>query len=249
VDASRLRRLHPEAARVALDALYAGLTLPAAGPARPGWVALGMVASVDGSATREGRSGALGGAADLLALQRLRDACDVVLVGAGTIRDEGYDALPGTAARRAGRVARGLAPRPRIVIVTASGALDPQLPVFGDLGHPPLVLAADDAHLADLEGLAEVRRLGPAPLDGARLVAQLVDEGLPRVTCEGGPRLAAALLAAGRVDEVFLTLSPVLLGGGGPRIVVGALEQATDLTLEEAHEYDGDLLLRYRRAD
>lgn len=210
-----------------------------------------MVASVDGSATRDGRSGPLGGPADLVALRRLRDACDVVLVGAGTIRDEGYDALPGSAERRAERVRRGLHPRPRVAIVTASGMLDPDLPVFGDAGHPPLVLAADGADragLAALDGRAEVRRIGPAPLDGEALVACLVAEGLTRVTCEGGPHLAAALLAADRVDEVFLTLAPVLLGGGGPRIVGGGLEQATDLELAEVHEYDGDLLLRYRRA-
>jgi riboflavin biosynthesis pyrimidine reductase len=246
-----LRRLLPEQRDLALDDLYAGLTLADPAPGRRTHVALCMVSSVDGAVAVDGLSGGLGGEADRRSLSRLRASNDVSLVGAGTVRDEGYRPLTGSAERRAGRAARGLRPAPRLAIVTGSGRLDPELEVFGDPDEAPLVLTgagADRDALAAIEDRAEVQVVsGDRSLDAGALLDALADLGLRRILCEGGPRLNQLLLTSGLVDEVFLTLAPLLVGGSAPRIITGDEETATPLALATVHEHEGELLLRYRR--
>ncbi|MFP4234068.1 MAG: dihydrofolate reductase family protein, partial [Nitriliruptoraceae bacterium] len=140
-----LRRLLPHPAELPLEELYAGLVLADPAPGRDTHVALCLVSSADGAVAVAGLSGGLGGPADLRALSQLRAANDVSLVGAGTVRDEGYAPLTGTPERRAARAAKGLRPVPRLAIVTASGRLDPSLEVFGDPEEPPIVLTSEAA--------------------------------------------------------------------------------------------------------
>jgi riboflavin-specific deaminase-like protein len=245
-----MRRLHPSVEELDLDATYAGLTLGAGDGVRAG-VALGMVSSVDGAAALTGRTAALGGPADRVAFGRLRAACDAILVGAGTVRDEHYGPPGGSRERRADRLARGLPVVPRLVIVTGRLALEPDHRVFGDPSQRPLVVttsrASEDA-AARLAPVADVVRVGDEAVDLPAVLEQLADLGLARVLCEGGPSLNAALLDADLVDEVFLTLYPALLGGVAPRIVEGdGQTQLHRLALVAVHEHDGELLLRYRR--
>ena len=87
-------------------------------------------------------SGGLGGPADLRALARVRDACDVILVGAGTVRDESYPPYPGCEARQQQRLAKGLAPRPPIAMVTRTGRLPDGHPLVADPQRPPIVIVA-----------------------------------------------------------------------------------------------------------
>ncbi len=245
-----LRRLLPDPAALELDELYAGLTLDLPRDGRPAHVALCMVSSADGAVAVDGLSGGLGGAADLRALSQLRAANDVSLVGAGTVRDEGYRPLSGTAERRADRAARGLRPAPRLAIVTATGNLPADLEVFSDPAEPPLVLtahSADRAALAAIEDRAEIHVVADDHLDAEVIVTTLGELGLPRVLCEGGPRLNQVMLAGGHLDEVFMTLAPTLVGGPVARIIAGPREVATELELVSVHESEGDLLLRYRR--
>jgi riboflavin-specific deaminase-like protein len=245
-----MRRLHPTVEDLDLDAVYAGLTLPTGNGDRAA-VALGMVSSVDGAAALEGHTEALGGPADRVAFRRLRAACDAILVGAGTVRDEDYGPPGGTAARQADRLARGLAAVPRLVIVTNRLALDPGQRVFDDPARRPLIVTttqAPDAAAAALAPVADILRLGDEAVDLSALLAQLLTLGMPRVLCEGGPSLNAALLEADLVDEVFLTVYPALLGGAAPRIVAGTgRTQLHPMRLTDLHEHEGELLLRYRR--
>lgn len=244
-----LHRLLPDPGTSTLDELYAGLTLDDPAPGRGAHVALCMVASADGAVAVDGLSGGLGGEADLRALSRLRGANDVSLVGAGTVRDEGYVPLSGSAERQADRRARGLRHAPRLAIVTASGRLAPDLEVFSNPAELPIVLTsrgADRHALAAIKDRAEVHVVADTDLDAATIVTALAELGLRRVLCEGGPRLNQVMLAGGRIDEVFLTVAPMLVGGPVPRIIFGNTEVATQLTLVSAYEYGGDLLLRYR---
>ncbi len=245
-----MRELHPTPRSLEVDDLHAGLTL-AAGEGRA-WVAIGMVTSLDGAAALDGDTAALGGEADRAVFGRLRAAADAILVGAGTVRDESYGPPRGTPARRADRVARGLAEVPRLVIVTGSLDLAPDHRVFSDPAAPPLVAthaAAPADRAAALAQAAEVVRLGQEDIDLAAVLRDLYDRGLRRVLCEGGPSLNAALLAADLVDEAFVTVAPVAIGGDAPRIAVGPPPgRARPFTLVSVHEHDGELLLRYRRA-
>jgi riboflavin-specific deaminase-like protein len=245
-----VRRLIPSVADESLEEVYAELTLPQL-PDRP-WVALGMVSSIDGAATRDGETAALGGAGDHHAFRALRAAGDAILVGAGTVRIEGYGPPIGTAARRRSREARGLTPVPRLVIVSGSLGLDPGVRVFADPEHPPLIVTAEDAPRERLEALrrvAEVVPCGQRQVDLARMLAELHARGLHRILCEGGPTLNGGLLRLDAVDEVFLTIDPSLLGGSAPRICVDAGGASPRrMRIVELREHQDELLVRYRRA-
>jgi riboflavin biosynthesis pyrimidine reductase len=246
-----VRRFVPDPAEEIVEQVYDDLVLPTV-PGRS-WFALGMVASVDGAAAVEGLTAGLGGTADHHAFRALRGACDAVLVGAGTVRAEHYGPIRGTPARRARRRAKGLAPAPRLVILSGSLDLDLGARVFQDPDHRPLLVTHDGAPPARARALAEVAELvrcgGDRGVDLGRLSVGLRERGLARVLCEGGPSLNGALLRADLVDEVFLTIDPVLVGGPAPRIVSGEEELAPrTMRLMEVREHEGELLLRYRRS-
>jgi riboflavin biosynthesis pyrimidine reductase len=246
-----VQRLYPDPGAFDLERLYTGLTLPPRGPTRPWWVAMCMVASVDGAASAGGLSADLGGEADRLALERLRGAGDVVLVGAATVRWEGYGPLVGTAERREDRVGRGLAAVPRLVVLTSSGDLDPASAPFTHPAQRPLVLTGTDAVAGvrrRLGDVADVAAVGNREVDMTAALVHLAGLGLTRVVCEGGPRVNRQLLADGLVDEVFVTVAPVTVAGDAPRIAHGpGPEHVEGLRLESVWHHDGDLLLRYRR--
>lgn len=239
---TRLRRLYPDPDALPLDALYRGLTLP------DDTLAVCMVSSLDGSATYQGISGGLGGAADLLALSRLRASNDVSLVGAATVRDETYLPLTGTPERRADREARGLRPAPRLAIVTVTGNLDPTAPVFGDTNERPLVLVPDGVDVTHLTPVADILRVGNVDtLEPAAIRQVLVDQGLHRILLEGGPRLNAAFALADQIDECFVTFAPTVVAGDGLRMITASTEVHHGFAVASVHLHDGDLLVRYVR--
>jgi riboflavin-specific deaminase-like protein len=245
-----VRRLVPGAAPLALEQVYGELVLER--PADRAWVAVGMVTSVDGAATREGVTAALGGEADHHAFRALRAACDVVLVGAGTARAEDYGPPTGTETRRRRRRERGLAAVPAMALVSGSLDLDPQARLFSDPQHRPLVFThrrAPDAAARSLAPVAEVIRCGDHEVDLREVLDVLHRRDLGRVLCEGGPTLNGALFVSDAVDELFLTVDPTVAGGEAPRIVRSSAELASPprLQLAELHEHEDELLLRYRR--
>ena len=243
-----VRRFLPEVADEPLDDLYLDLEIPE-GEGRP-HVYLDMVASVDGAATLRGRTGELGGPADNLAFSRLRETCDAVLVGAGTVRIEDYGPPPLREGGRQRRLDRGLEPYAELVVVTASADLDLGSRLFSDPDRPPILLVPEDApeaRLARIEERADVVRVGDGRVDLERALEQLFDRGLSRVLCEGGPALNQELLDSDLVDELFLTMTPMLVGASGHRIVDGAFHGAPrDLELTELRMHRSELLLRYR---
>jgi len=216
-----------------------------------------MVSSLDGSVTLRAVSEGLGGPADKQALTRVRDACDVILIGAGTARDEAYPPYPGGPARQQRRVAKGLAPRPPVAMVTRSGGLPTGHPLVADPEDAPIVIvaAADEAgarkSLATSPAGDAIDWLvaGEATLDWTAALHGLAARGLPRISCEGGPRVNGALLEAGLVDEAFVTIAPALVGGDGLRLTAStAPAERHDLALVSALVHGDELLLRYRRA-
>ena len=248
-----MRRLLSTPDDADVEEIYAGLTLPDGRDTAEGavpWVALGMVSTADGGASIGGLTAELGGEADKVAFRRLRGACDAILVGAGTARAEDYGPPGGTEQRRTDRIGRGLAPRPRLVLVTGSLSLDPTARMFSDPDRRPLVITHGDAP-ADreeaLRGVADVVRVGAHEVDLAAGLRHLAGLGLRRVLCEGGPRLNGTLLAEHLVDEVFVTIAPVAVGGDAPRIAASSGDGvARELALVDAHEHRGELTLRYR---
>lgn len=238
---ARVRRLWPlplldEVDDAALAAHYAWR-----GGAAPS-VRVNFVSSIDGAAAVDGRSGGLGTAADKAVFGLLRELADVVLVGAGTVRAEDY--------RGARRPTRGRPTPPPIAVVTGSADLDPASRLFTDTVVPPLVLTVGSAPERLRSALAAaggdvvvLPRLTPDAL-----LAELGGRGLARVLCEGGPSLFGALQAADAVDELCLTVSPLLAGGDAGRIAHGPPgSPARPMELAGVLHAEDALLLRYRR--
>lgn len=246
-----MRRLLPKPRDEPLEDLYLDLAFPEPPLDRP-YLYLDMVASVDGAATAGGRTAKLGAEADQLAFSRLREWCDVILVGASTVRIENYGPPRPGADARARRAARGLPEVPRIAVVTASCSLNPAGRLFSDPRRRPIVLTTEEGHpqrLAGLAAVADILQVGSGRVDLTSALAQLRREGVRRILCEGGPTLTAGLVSARLVDELFLTMTPQVIGGSALRILDGEVRSAPlRLTLVELREHAGELLLRYRCA-
>ncbi len=215
-------------------------------------IIVNMACTADGRATVGGRSGPIGNRADRELFHGLRTAVDAVLVGAGTARAERYRALVRDEPRRRLRRARGLAEEPLACIVSASLDLS-DIPLLADPAARVAILTASAAELPPSAARVEyVRTARRAALDLPAALAELRERfAIRTVLCEGGPHLNGQLLAAGLVDELFLTLAPKLAGGGAgedlPRILAGPeLDPPVELELMSALESESHLLLRYR---
>ncbi|HEY0226299.1 MAG TPA: pyrimidine reductase family protein, partial [Mycobacterium sp.] len=156
------------------------------------WVRANFISSVDGGATTDGKSGSMGGPGDRLIFKLLRGLADVIVVGAGTVRIEGYSGAQLGIAQRQRRQACGQTEIPQLAIVTRSGRLDRDMPVFTRTEVPPLVLtctaAADETRrlLTDLAEVVDCSGKDPADVDEAAALAMLRARGLHRVLTEGG---------------------------------------------------------------
>ena len=203
----------------------------------------------------DGRSGGLGTPADHRVFSLARRDADVILVGAGTVRAEGYDGPLVDAEASAWRTARGLAAHPEVAVVSGGLHLAASDPFFTRAPRRPVVLTSAVAlrdhpdRAAALAEVADVLAAGESDVDTAVALALLAARGHRVVHGEGGPHLFGSVAAAGRLDELQLSLSPVLAGGDGPRILASAEEVGVDLRLVHALHEDSMLLLRYIAAE
>ncbi|MFF2525190.1 pyrimidine reductase family protein [Streptomyces liangshanensis] len=217
------------------------------------WLRANMVSTLDGAAQHDGRSQALSSDADMRIFGTLRALADAVVVGAETVRQEGYRPARAREAFAARRAAAGQGPAPVIAVVTASLDLDFTLPLFTEPLVPTLVLtgaaAPAERVLAARKAGAEVLVAGDgAGVDPLRAVRALAGRGLRRLLTEGGPRLLGQFVAAGVLDELCLSLSPTLTSGYAQRIAGGpALAVPERFALASLLEEDGFLFGRYRR--
>jgi riboflavin biosynthesis pyrimidine reductase len=212
-----LERIWPDRAPVTADDLVGEAAAPEGRP----WVSGIMVSSLDGRATLEGTSRKLGGPQDLEMLRALRRRADALIVGPGTVAAEGYGPLPCPA-----------------VLVSRSFELPWAAGLFAAPGQRVLLYTRAGGSVPDLPADVEL-----VPEDDLRAVlADLRERGIERLLCEGGPTINRALLDAGLLDELFLTLSPVVSGEGPPIVADGP---SAPLTLRSVATSDGDLYLRY----
>ncbi len=207
---------------------------------------INFISSLDGAVEIGGRSGPLGGPADRAAFMAMRGVCDVVVVGAGTARAEDYGPVRLRQEVQARRRARGEAAVPPLAVVTARGDLQPSARLFGADGRVLILTTKQVARSRpDLAAVAEVIACGADTVDMAAAVAELHDRGLGRVLCEGGPELTRTLLDAGLVDELCLTIAPVLAGGGRRLVGGGEMGMEGRFRLTALLEADSMLLARY----
>lgn len=218
-----------------------------------GGLRINFVSSVDGAATADGVSGGLQTPGDNRVFAALRDLADVVVAGAGTVRTEGYGVAKLSARRTAVRVELGLAARLPTAVVSRSLRLDPTAALFTDAPAEArtivLTCTAGDATVRSaLTEVADVVICGDDDVDLAVARRELENRGLTRILSEGGPTLFGDLARAGVLDELCLSLSPLLSGPGARRIIAGELwpDGPRHLDLTGLLEEDGALFLRYR---
>lgn len=241
-----------------LPGLYA-YPAGAAGSAAAGrpWVRAGMIESADGAATVDGLSGGLGGPADHEIFGLLRALAGVILVGAGTVRAERY--RPARVAARWAGLRAGRPDTPPIAVLSGRLDLDPGGPLLAGVpgGARTIVITAESAPAglrAQIARHADVIIGGEHGVTAAAAVSALATRGYRDILAEGGPHLLGQLAAAGLIDELCVTVSPVLAGGPAGRIIQGPAPApggpGAAVRLALAHvlaDDDGYLLCRYTR--
>ncbi|GAA5055281.1 pyrimidine reductase family protein [Nocardia callitridis] len=247
-NAIHLTELNPED----LAALY-GYPVELEAP----YVRANFVSSIDGAATSGNVTEGLGTPADKAVFMMLRELAEVILVGAGTVRQENYAGARTDPRRRKnfhelgyGGHAEGTPPR--IAVVSAGASLTPGSRLFTDTEVPPLILTTTSApedrkqQLADAG--ADVVEAGDAAVTPRSMLRELGARGLLRVLCEGGPHLFGELLHADLVDELCLTTAPLLVGGTARRISLSAQEFRSPMSRQHVLlDDDGTLLTRWTR--
>jgi riboflavin-specific deaminase-like protein len=254
-ETQRFARLSGDTKTVSASEFVDGLDFASrarAVPLRP-YVILNMVSTVDGRASIDGRSGAIGGRADRVLFHALRASVDAVMAGAGTIRVERYGRIIASEAGRERRLQLGRSEEPLACIVSGRLSLSPDIPLLADPAAHVAILTPSGASLTGVAAQIEyVRAERDGRLDLPLALAELSERfGVRTLLCEGGPHLNAELLLAGLVDELFLSLAPKLAGGEAVtgeslRILAGGeFEEPLELELLTVLEHQSHLFLRY----
>ncbi|WP_019969370.1 pyrimidine reductase family protein [Mycobacterium sp. 141] len=219
------------------------------------WVRGNMISSLDGGATSDGKSGGLAGPGDRALFNIMREAADVILMGAATVRIENYSGAQLSAAQREARRRRGQAEIPPIAVVTASANLDHDSKFFTRTEVAPLILTcantvADARHrLGAIAEVIDASGSDPGRVDFAVALRILAERKLFRVLTEGGPQVLSTLIEDHLLDELCLTVAPLLVGGVARRIATGPGQ--VHAQMRPAHlltDHEGYLYTRYVRS-
>ena len=245
------RQLVPEPGLIDAQTLLHSVAVPAgATPERP-YVVVNFIATVDGRSSFAGRSGGLGDDGDRALFHGLRERADGVLVGTRTLEAEGYGRMLGKEERRQRRLAAGRSAEPLACLVSHSGRIPAEIPLFAEPEARVVIFTATEVNLPKARAQVEVTRLDPGQLTLTTVLRRLRSQlGVELLLCEGGPMLFGSLLQEGLVDELFLTLSPRLSGGGSSATITSGAELAAlrPLELDWILERGDFLSLRYRVA-
>lgn len=240
---SILTKLFPEPGTIAVDDAYGDVRFGAPPTGRP-FTIVNMIATVDGQGRLGADTAELGGEVDKRLFVKLREQVDCVLAGTRTIQSEQYKGPASKQQTRSARKARGLRERPLFSTISRSGSLPWSAPVFQDEGIECVVFSA--AELAVGQARAKITQVHETePSAVARVLSERF--GVRCLLLEGGPALNAVFFAAGLVDELFLTVAPLLAGGSDPfPIVSGDLGPGAGLQLRGAMlDHEQYLYLRY----
>jgi riboflavin biosynthesis pyrimidine reductase len=242
------RQLIPEPAEVEIAELLSSLAFERrAGPERP-YTVVNFIATVDGRAAFRGRSGALGNEGDKKLFFGLREHVDAVFTGTGTIRAEHYGRILGDPERRRRRVEAGRSAEPLACVVTRSGSVPTDAPLFAEPEARIVVFSPVDVDFSGCAAQIELVRIDRGELTLSTVSRRLrADFGVASLLCEGGPTVFGSLLHEDLADELFLTISPNLTGGGmEPSITAGPeLAELRPLRLVWILERDQALYIRF----
>jgi riboflavin biosynthesis pyrimidine reductase len=242
-------RLWPAASSESLDdaGILSAYEMPEPGPT----LRVNFIASIDGAASIAEYSAGLGGPGDRRVFDLLRVQCDALVVGAGTLRHEGYGPMRLDERQRRLRRDQGRPSDPPLVVVSSGLRLDPSHPMLIEAPQRPMVLTHASSPLEQRRALSAVADLlihGETEVDLAKAIADLADRGYRQLLSEGGPHLLGAMTGAGVVDEMCLTVAPKLAGPGAGRITAGPPSLVQGFALAHVLRSEADeLMLRYVR--
>jgi riboflavin biosynthesis pyrimidine reductase len=243
-----LQPLDPAGPSRAAAAVVSDLRLrePFRRPAARPRVMAAMIASADGRAALDGRAGGLGHPADRDLLRELRAAVDAVLVGSATLRTERYANLLDPA-QRARRIAAGLPPQPLVATVSRRLGVPVDIGLFAEPEARVHVYSEVSGTVAGRGAEVTVHRLGDGRLDLRSVLRHLGTElGAATVLCEGGPTLLGRIVTERCLDDLMLTVAPMLVAGEEPTTLAGpALRPPVGLHLESVLRADHHLVLHY----
>jgi riboflavin biosynthesis pyrimidine reductase len=211
------------------------------------WVMANFVTTIDGAAVVDGGSTAINDEDDRTMFGSIRAVPDFILVGAETVRAENYRPVELDERRHQARLEAGLEEVPHLIVVTRSLSLDPEMRVFGNPNRRVTILTGEEAPAERAEALAEVadvvRLGGTSPADFLHYLR------LAKVVlCEGGPSVIGQFIAAGLVDEMAITVAPLLVAGASVRMASGpAADPPLEMSLDRVLYGDRSLFLRYLR--
>jgi riboflavin biosynthesis pyrimidine reductase len=218
------------------------------------WLRANMVSSADGAASLGGATKDLSSDTDRRVFALLRTLADVIVVGAATITAEHYK--PARPQELWHHLRSGRSATPPIAVITSGLDLDPAAPLFADAPADArtIVITTEQSPAdvrAELSRTADVIVAGDKSVDLTAAVAVLAERGYRRLLAEGGPHVLGQFIEAGLLDELCLTIGPLLAGPGAGRIVAGDGPTAAALPMTLAHvlEEDGFMLCRYTRKD
>jgi 5-amino-6-(5-phosphoribosylamino)uracil reductase len=241
-----MQLLYPDRRTTSPQELASGLRLGERAPSDRPYLVLNMVSSLDGKATIDWRTKGLSTEIDRQLFHALRTQADAIMVGAGTVRIERYGRMAKSEELRDAREREGLARDPLAVVVSARLDLPADLPLLNEPEQKVVIATHSDATLPESAAEVVYERTGE---DLQLLMSRLREQhGVRSVVCEGGPTLNSYLLAAGLVDELWLTLNPKLAGGAAALTIVAGRELVEPIDLEPVSvaEGDGDLFTRWR---
>lgn len=235
------------------DALEPYLAVDRTRPAGAAWVLGHMVAGLDGTAAIGGRVGALSTGPDKILFRRMRQLADVVLVAAETVRREGYGTLGLDEVAQRDRTARGMRPSPPLAVLSRSLNLNWSSKAFTSAPEDARTIvvtcaAADPGRRAEAAQVADVVLAGEDKVEPALALQALADLGHRVVVCEGGPTWLGQLAAAGYLDELCLSIAPLMGGDPLPVAITPEGGGLTGYVLKHVLEEDSTLLLRYEAA-
>ena len=236
------------------DALAAYLDVDRSRPRHDCWVTGHMVAGLDGTAAVGGRVGSLSTTPDQELFRRMRQIADVVMVGAETVRREGYGAVRLDDDARAQRARNGQSPTPPLAVVSRSLALDWNAKAFTEAPEDARTIvvtcaAADPGRRAEAEQVADVIVAGDEAVDPAAALEALASLGRRVVLCEGGPTWLGEVVSADRLDELCLSISPLMGGDPLPVSVTPPGSGLARFELKGAMTEADTLFLRYERLE
>ena len=219
------------------------------------WIRGNMISSLDGSSTKDGRSGGLANINDRAIFSIIRQSADIIIVGASTVLIEEYSNVCLSINQQNERKKYGQSNIPQIAVITTSSKLKKSDKFFSlNKKQVPFVFTSANNFINTQKRLnmsAEVVNVSsknPEKIDFFTIVKFLAERKFFRILIEGGPFILGKLMEKNILNELCLTISPILIGGKSKRIAISTKQLEVRMQpLSLLMDNEGYFYIRYIR--